>query len=1280
MAQRLLIHPNERLDIDDVNSASYGYTDDVSRIFNKLLASSDALSVVRPFRIAIEDQTVPSNYGKITVYGGSYLDRAGNLVYGFSSGSAFAQSITLTGSSQTFYLEVQLEVVSTALDARAFFDPTFDNGTDFPGKEFLATVPTQEQVRWSLVTPVSTTGFSLSTSSTSIKLPIARLSTNSSGQILPAVNPGLVLEQYKTSTLKAAPSGTNTLYVSNVGPIVAGNVLTLTSVDMSTSISVTVQSVNSFEGTISLTGALGSTFAAGASIVVSGAAKFLQLRITPDANLTGVSTHPDKQVRLFCGNESLGLVDNNMFAILGGVRSDSAVDSIKKLVDFLAAQLFELKYGVVSPAPAVTTLEGKRYFDAVGSIVGVKTFTSSIGNGVSTFGDFNGGFDTTFQSALDACAGFGASTSVVLYVKPGEYEFGATVIVPPNISSLTIVGQEGGEGVSNNKSVSLRLGTSTTNAFSFSNGTNFTFKNLTLDLLNTVADSVFVQTGLVCTASLEKCTITTLLTGGSATRRVFSGTGVLIIRASDVLIDTAMCLQLGRAPTLIPQLERVNGTIQGAFLVESTGFAANSTKVNSGFIKDCNLTIEHNVISGGLYKSDRISGSFSSVEITGNTIVQGSAGLFGSLGESVIDIDGSVNSVLLAFNSVSCRDVGHAVKILPANIAVIKDNKFDNSLNAVMNFAGVVSIGGASVILQGNTLTLTSSVPASSSLATTLVEPPLGTIDDLVITDNVLRCNTAALECYLLFLENTQYKSVSITKNRGFGGNALVHMGDTTYSKGAVVVSDNDYNSNGSSITAVVTQTALINVGLGDSPASGGQSVLISNNNIRNSKPATSVYGIRVANGDTGALSGTNSVVIKDNNYNCGINCSTLGITAPVYLAGIYCTDLNASVFTGSTVVENNVIINAGVTDSYAGIYVDNKYQNQQIVRGNSVSSIALQASLTIGSTAGIFVGGSAVVSHNHISLLQNNNNDPVYGIVGSGTSTVANRLIVDSNLIHDIASTTSQESCGIRALDMTGVVVSNNVLETTGNGITLSGNSASSAALRFDTVVSGNSIKGATRVGIRVSHGGSSSVTSKQITGNSISNFGGSDNGLQAFLLTGLKNVTFTGNCVLETSSNATASGFGVGLVVSGCSGVSISGNTFTGSATPSGPTSNYLNRCAIGITNSQEITISGNTLRWQRSDPTTNAALNFGDAEIFASNSTGIVVSGNSHIGHATNIGGNVHPLVAATGCTGVFASSNFRQGFGVWILDLGSNTAMAGAGQIAALGIYSNYATVQ
>ena len=215
MPKKLKLSPNERVDIPDFLRGANDYTAETSAFELKNVLLGDRSQILEGFRVRVIN-TVASP-AKVVVYNGNALDGDG-VHLNNEADPAYAQEVTLTGASTTFYVEIVFEEVDSDEDARAFWDPTIDNTAPIPdGQEFDASVVTRTTPTWRIVRPVSTTGFDYSLSNpTSKRIPLVRLRTDGSNQIVAGGdNPGLLVVYPATVLTEDAALGATKLKVAD---------------------------------------------------------------------------------------------------------------------------------------------------------------------------------------------------------------------------------------------------------------------------------------------------------------------------------------------------------------------------------------------------------------------------------------------------------------------------------------------------------------------------------------------------------------------------------------------------------------------------------------------------------------------------------------------------------------------------------------------------------------------------------------------------------------------------------------------------------------------------------------------------------------------------------------------------------------------------------------------------------------------------------------------------------------------------------------------------------
>jgi len=156
MPKELNLFPNQRIDLEDLRYGTRTFTVDSLKDHVHRLFSGDYSGgfVLEGFRVEISNAATRM----ITVHNGLALDREGRLIT-FEEGSNFknnsdasSPSTQLTSTPGTYCVYVEFQLVDSAKDSRAFWDPTYENAdiVDAPGgdthsaqkgKETLIDVP-----------------------------------------------------------------------------------------------------------------------------------------------------------------------------------------------------------------------------------------------------------------------------------------------------------------------------------------------------------------------------------------------------------------------------------------------------------------------------------------------------------------------------------------------------------------------------------------------------------------------------------------------------------------------------------------------------------------------------------------------------------------------------------------------------------------------------------------------------------------------------------------------------------------------------------------------------------------------------------------------------------------------------------------------------------------------------------------------------------------------------------------------------------------------------------
>lgn len=447
MPESLKVHSGERVDLVDYVEGATIYTQEAQKFEIEREWLDRRSRILDGFRVQIEDQTV--NPGMITVYNGNAADRNGQLTNNEQVAND-SRSITLLGSNLNFYVEIEFIQNESKTDARFFWDPTITNSAPIPdGGEFSLNVATRLAPDWRIVSPVSTTSFEQTSNPNSIRIPVGVFRTDGSNRVAAgASNPGLSLVTAASVLEVDSAIGQSQIRVVDCRIFPATLPFNVT-VDLGGTApeARTVSSIDRANGLLTLSVALASTHRAGAIVrVTSGSAMLVKERTDPSDpaldSLLSTPGHPDPAQRFWQANETRGSALTTSKETFGS-RDDLGIRSLKDQIDALSAQLRELKFGhprpdVVSAAPPLSFGARPRWFDQAGSVTGARTNSVSIGNGTTSFGDFNvTGYSDASAMLTAAVAALPASGGTI-YVKAGTYSLPTTVTIA---KSVTFIGE-----------------------------------------------------------------------------------------------------------------------------------------------------------------------------------------------------------------------------------------------------------------------------------------------------------------------------------------------------------------------------------------------------------------------------------------------------------------------------------------------------------------------------------------------------------------------------------------------------------------------------------------------------------------------------------------------------------------------------------------------------------------------------------------------------------------------------------------------------------------------
>lgn len=545
MPKKVKVHPNERIDIPDYVRGSNEYTAEMLAYLAERGLIDRRSRILEGFRVELADQT--TNPGQLTVYNGTAMDRDGKILHDEDADNT-AKSVTLSGASTTFYLEIEFVEADSDSDSRAFWDPTFDQTDPIPdGQEFDTNVATRESPTWQIVTPVSTTGFEQTTDLSSTKIPLMQLTTDGSNEITVAVNPGLVQVQPASTLEYNYNSGVTDIRVVSAREFAVGDVFTLGVYDGSPDPGLTITSINYDTNVITFAPATSFPHITGSVLRrTSGTGRFIREVTSYDS-----SSHPDKTGKLFKGDEIRGraLITSKE---LVSTRDDLAIRNLKDQVDALAALVRELKFGspdpaAVSTAPPSLFATEPRWYDQAGGVQGARGATISVGNGTTTFGDFNGTTEATLSAAIAALP----STGGIIRLKPGTYTISSQLAINTASQNVHILGEYGTTIIRHADAANPAL------LIDPGSGTQITFENVFFDISGGTSVIIEAQD---CVLSLRNC----FVQGGILS----SGTTQTVCRFSDTIVQSTVagtpCFDSTNTGTCSGQFKGCKFITQGA--------------------------------------------------------------------------------------------------------------------------------------------------------------------------------------------------------------------------------------------------------------------------------------------------------------------------------------------------------------------------------------------------------------------------------------------------------------------------------------------------------------------------------------------------------------------------------------------------------------------------------------------------------------------------------------------------------------------------------------------
>lgn len=1260
MPKKLKVHPNERVDIPDFEEAAYGYTQESLNFHRLEFLASRRAQFLRGFRIELPNQA--SSPGEVTIHNGVVIDRDGELITD-ENAIDDSRTITLVGANLDFYLEVEFAEEDSDVDDRAIWDPTFDNGTATAGKEFVDNLTTRTTPTWKIVTPVSTSGFDSTTDPASTKAPLAILSTDGSGEITVAVNPGLVTEVARTTLSEPAAIGDTSVQVfdSVIFPTsgtvdIGGETVTLTGNDKE-------RGILSFTGTPLAAAHLAGTIAFNNT---GGAPVFIQENTTATIPSTefdaATSTHPDKRRKFYVGDEERGLA---VLAskVTANTRDETQIRTLKDRVDSLAAIIQEMKAGrvvstqTIKPPEYTTNPIDTSYFDfSVGSIQGARTVQYTICDGVNNFfGDFIGTDQQPFQDAVDAgvAAGF---EQIILHVKQGSYTFSSSVTLSSSVVGLHVIGEEGGGSPTASGSVSL--GSSITSpSFSSTDAQEVTFKNIAIT--NTTTGTFLASLGTInaTNAKFVNCSSPAGLAGDWYSHNFASPAHVELtnchITADAAWTASRTVVEHNAAGNLTGFMRdcTFNFSGGGAKLVGAdSGGAIGGPNPDDGFFFE---NVKYTCTTGGAAGTSISGDSMQNVQFRDCVFRSNASSSFWNIGidasDNITIRDCSFIATGATFSSIMFQFSGAAV----TNMTV--DNcLFDGLSGGVVNEVFAFDGGAEDLRIMNSTFKVEDMTTADASCIyfNTGVNANRIRIDNCEFT-----CGNSILEGYAINLNQCALTDVYVLNNRikGFEYGIRVYIDnpvDILEDVSRLVIDNNTIQWKNPATATSSTSVFGISV-IGDGVTDTLYDVSITNNMINGvTTSASTVTGISFS----AQYTAFNSVKIRGNTVSNLTSTSGSGNATGI---NVWQWVSSASVQEGAIIITDNVISDLDSAGNVRGIDVTQPTNTNRrpLIANNDIRRLAITERVSSTQIYGILCDceKGAKISDNIITELSDSviSTGLVYGIGGIGVDETTVWTVTGNEVTTPRASLAVNEDNfrGVSLSFGTAVVNDNKLYSNWG----IYYNAFSDLVDSF--VASGNMIDCAGR-GIYltctdVSHT-DKNIQTIAITGNTI--YGGTtdsetyyiylDPGNGTTTNAAFGSATISGNNIQETVNNTLTETRGIWAIETRT--LVISSNMIAKIGFIGATQAANSGRAGIFLDGGIMATISSNSIRWNTNRGSGNTTTN--QAEIYSRGVTRLSISANSFRG-SDNFNSDSTIVIENTGSAiGYTISGNLFDGSGV------------------------------
>lgn len=1023
MAKKTRWLPNLRVDLDDLEQGTHGYQDEKQREVAQSFLKDTYPRIAEGFRVEIVDAATR----EIAVYSGVALDQNGQLVNNAES-MATSRSLTLGGNA-TYYIEVEFSEVESDTDVRAFWDPAYDNGLDTSGdvlpdgREASQSVATRKTLDWSVVSPPSTSGFEVSSTPGSTKIPVAVI----------VVAAGVIDASVTTSTAATCFAESYALGETQIRLLNTRHFPDSFDIRLGPGTAnqedLTVDANDRENGILTLNAATANAHSIGErAINVDAAAQdFVDERVLMDEVGTGgagagpiAGDAGDARIRMFQGDTERGYALSQNPDLNVGY-SDIQLRSLKDQVDYLASQMLEMKYGSGSSelmgqdGPLLSFAVREHYYRS-GGILPARGHTVSVGDGVNTWGDYNVTTSGSAEAAIVAAVAAIPANGGTVYIKAGTYVLtSSNIVISKNVTFVgdgrdaTVIECSGTGGfdldTAGIKVVMRDLSITDT-------GGTATAAIQATDTVSLVADNceiAAISSGTLEDSILTSCTIThnTVMNAavqGTVNESIFRDCVVSVPEDGKAFDLTA-----GSKVTLdgctFTQATTTGGT---------SGYGVAVTNMTKVVIKDCSFFDCDYGIQLGVSLTD--------VRIDGNVITQTNTG--GSKCRHGI-------------TTVSGGHEAEDLLITNNRISYLKDDT-DSEICGIYLEYDSSTIDPENMVVRSNHIhNLGDEADATDAYGVYIHTPDFGEQEQIFIDSNVITDIFSSSSSKGVYIDHAQYANITSNRIWGIGTTSIASTADLygidVNECEDVTISDNSVRCGDTDNTKA--DNAAIR--LGSSTAGNQYRAVVNGNRIRFwADGSTDVAGIM--------FDGAAVDVTCVGNQVDGFSQEAIGI---------YINSQSSAPRLGEMAVSSNSISGASVNDLKTGIFVEIAAGTQSgegkiSIVGNVIASyedkgISVLGSSTVERTTSVAITGNTLIT---------SDSDVVYGIEVQDMTGIT----IGSNVVFHSSSITSSSSL-IYLRDVREFAVSGNSLKADGTGTMYGVNTNSTCT--FGTV-NGNIIR----------------------------------------------------------------------------------------------------------------------------------------------------------------------------------------------------------------------------